>query len=169
MRLEALRPDHAPEVLAFERANRAYFGAFISDRGDAFFEEFDARFDLMLAEQEAGTCAFHVLVADDGSVLGRFNLFDIRDGVADVGYRVAQRASGQGVATATVEQLARVAETTYGVHTLRAAVADTNVASQRVLTKAGFVCVGPAEPAHVGGKTGRWYERDPTSPQAPGG
>jgi ribosomal-protein-alanine N-acetyltransferase len=28
------------------------------------------------------------------------------------------------------------------------------------LTKAGFVPVGPADPADIGGKSGTWYERD---------
>ena len=35
--------------------------------------------------------------------------------------------------------------------------AHDNVASQKVLTKAGFVPVGPAEP---GGRPGTWYQRD---------
>lgn len=38
--LKALRPDHGPQVLAFELVNRTYFARFISDRGDAFFDEF---------------------------------------------------------------------------------------------------------------------------------
>jgi ribosomal-protein-alanine N-acetyltransferase len=46
------------------------------------------------AEQEAGICACYVLVADDGSVLGRFNLYDFTDGTARLGYRVAQQAAG---------------------------------------------------------------------------
>jgi hypothetical protein len=29
-----------------------------------------------------------------------------------------------------------------------------------VLTNAGFVPVGPADPAHLGGKQGTWYQRD---------
>ena len=32
--LQRLHTDHAPAVLAFELTNRAYFSAFISDRGD---------------------------------------------------------------------------------------------------------------------------------------
>src|SRR5690242_4538014 len=38
--LQRLHADHAPAVLAFERANRGYFAAFISDRGDDFFDQF---------------------------------------------------------------------------------------------------------------------------------
>jgi hypothetical protein len=36
--LQRLHADHAPAVLAFELANRTYFAAFISDRGDEFFD-----------------------------------------------------------------------------------------------------------------------------------
>lgn len=156
--LQRLRADHAPAVLAFELANRAYFAAFISDRGDAYFEHFTERFDALLAEQEAGICAFYVLVAADGSVLGRFNLVDIDDGTAILGYRVAQHVAGRGVATATVRELSRLAASRHGVRTLRAAVAETNVASRKVLTKAGFVLTGPAGPADIGGQPGSWFE-----------
>ena len=71
--LQRLHAGHAPAVLAFELANRAYFAAFVSDRGDDFFDQFTDRHGALLAEQEAGIGAFYVLVADDGSVLGRFN------------------------------------------------------------------------------------------------
>jgi len=63
--LQRLRADHAPAVLAFELANRAYFAASISDRGDDFYEQFSERHHAMLAEQEAGTNAFYVLVGDE--------------------------------------------------------------------------------------------------------
>nr|WSZ13525.1 GNAT family N-acetyltransferase [Streptomyces canus] len=155
-----LRAEHAPAVLAFELANREYFATFVSDRGDDFFERFTDRFNALLVEQEAGICALHVLVAEDGSVLGRFNLVDLENGTADLGYRVAQHATGRGVATATVRELCRLAATRYGLDTLCAATSHENVASQRVLAKAGFTPVGPADPADLGGKAGIRYRRD---------
>jgi ribosomal-protein-alanine N-acetyltransferase len=155
--LQRLRADHAPAVLAFELANRAYFATFISDRGDEFFDQFTERHNALLAEQEAGTCIFHVLVGEDGAVLGRFNLFDLEDGTAVLGYRVAQQAAGRGVATAAVRELCQLAAAQYGLRTLRAATTHDNVASQKVLAKAGFVPAGPAEP---GGRPGTWYQRD---------
>ncbi|WP_329244948.1 GNAT family N-acetyltransferase [Actinoallomurus sp. NBC_01490] len=158
--LERLRADHAPAVLAFELANRAYFAASISDRGDEFFDRFTDRYDALLAEQEAGVGAFHVLVDEDGSVLGRFNLIFADDGTAELGYRVARHVTGRGVATATVRELCRLAAARYGLHTLRAATSHGNVASQKVLAKAGFVPIGPADPADIGGKPGTWYQRD---------
>jgi [ribosomal protein S5]-alanine N-acetyltransferase len=161
--LQQLRADHAPAVLAFELANRAYFAASISDRGDEFFDQFTERHSALLAEQEAGIGAFYVLVADDGSVLGRFNLLFVDDGTANLGYRVAQHVAGRGVATSTVLELCRLAEARHGLRTLRAATSRENVASQKVLVKAGFVPVGPADPADVGGKPGTWYQRDLTA------
>jgi RimJ/RimL family protein N-acetyltransferase len=158
--LQRLRADHAPAVLAFELANRAYFATFISDRGDDFFDHFTERHNALLAEQEAGTCVFHVLIGEDGAVLGRFNLFDLEDGAADLGYRVAQHVAGRGVATATVQELCRLAAAQYGLRTLRAATTHDNIASQRVLAKAGFVPAGPADPAKIGGRPGTRYERD---------
>ena len=158
--LEQLRAGHAPAVLAFELANRAYFAASISDRGDEFFDQFPDRHSALLAEQEAGTSAFYVLVEDDGSVLGRFNLYDIGDGAANLGYRVAQRVAGRGVATATVLGLCRIAPARHGLRTLRAATSHDNAPSQKVLAKAGFVPVGQATPADLGGKSGTWYQRD---------
>ena len=158
--LQLLRADHAPAVLAFERANRAYFAASISDRGDAFFDKFTERHSALLAEQEAGTGAFYVLVAGDGSVLGRFNLIFAGDGTAELGYRVAQHVAGRGVATATVREMCRLAAARHGLRTLRAATSRENLASQKVLAKAGFAAVGPADPAHLGGKQGTWYQRD---------
>src|SRR5215472_7008252 len=150
--LQRLHAGHAPAVLAFELANRAYFAASISDRGDDFFDQFTSRHSALLAEQEAGTCAFYVLVAEDGSILGRFNLVDFQDGTAELGYRVAQHVAGRGVATATVRELCRLAAARHGLRTLKAATASGNVASQKVLAKAGFVPVGPANPAHLGSK-----------------
>ncbi|KND43092.1 MULTISPECIES: GNAT family N-acetyltransferase [Streptomyces] len=157
--LQQLHAAHAPAVLAFELENRAYFAASISDRGDDYFNQFTDRFHALLAEQEAGVCAFYVLLADDGSVMGRFNLIDFEDHSAILGYRVAQHAAGHGVATATVRELCLLAASRHGLHTLRAAASHDNAASQRVLAKAGFTSAGPADPAHLGGKQGTWHER----------
>jgi ribosomal-protein-alanine N-acetyltransferase len=158
--LQLLNAGHAEAVLAFERANRAYFAASISDRGDEYFDQFDQQHSARLAEHEAGTGAFYVFVDEDGSVLGRFNLLLAGDGTAELGYRVAQHAAGRGVATAAVRELCRLAAARHGLRTLRAATSHGNAASQKVLAKNGFVAVGPADPADIGGKQGTWYERD---------
>jgi ribosomal-protein-alanine N-acetyltransferase len=158
--LQPLHAGHAPAVLAFELANRANFAASVSDRSDEFFDQFTDRYSALLAEQETGACAFYVLVAEDGSVLGRFNLYDFEDGTAVLGYRVAQHVAGRGVATATVRELCRLAAARHGLRTLRAATARENASSQKVLARAGFIPAGPADPADLGGKPGTWCQRD---------
>jgi [ribosomal protein S5]-alanine N-acetyltransferase len=165
--LQRLQPGHAPAVLAFELANRAYFAAAVSDRGDEFFDQFAGQHSAMLAEQEAGVGAYYVLAAEDGSVLGRFNLYRFADGTAELGYRVAQHAAGRGLATATVRELGQLAAARHGLRTLRAATSRDNAASQKVLANAGFVPAGPADPADLGGKQGTWYQLDLTAGAAP--
>ncbi len=119
LELQRLRSDHASAVLAFEVANRAYFAASINDRGDEFYEQFSERHRALLAEQDAGVSAFYVLVDGDGAVVGRFNLYDLVDGTAVVGYRVAEQVAGRGVATSTVRTLCRLAAEN-GLRTLKA-------------------------------------------------
>jgi ribosomal-protein-alanine N-acetyltransferase len=155
LELQRLRLDHEAAVLDFERANRAYFAETISDRGDEFFATFTDQFRAMLTEQEDGLGFFHVLADDDAVVVGRFNLYRVVDGTAEVGYRVARRVSGRGVATSGVQELCRLAGEEYGLRTLHAATSNANVASQRVLAKAGFVALGPAD---VAGNPGVSYE-----------
>jgi ribosomal-protein-alanine N-acetyltransferase len=160
LQLQRLDASRELDVLAFELGNRAYFAQSINDRGDAFFEHFAESYRDLLAEQEAGVCAFYGLIGENGALLGRFNLYDLKDGGAEVGYRMGQRYAGAGLATFSVGELCRLSVTEHGLHTLRAATSCANIASQRVLTKSGFRLVGPADPAHIGGKPGNWYQRD---------
>jgi RimJ/RimL family protein N-acetyltransferase len=118
LELQRLRSDHAQAILAFELQNRAYFAASITDRGDEFYEQFSERHRALLAGQEAGVCICYVLVDQDGTVLGRLNLYDLADGTAEVGYRVAQQVADRGVATASLRELCRLARDQYGLPTL---------------------------------------------------
>lgn len=78
----------------------------------------------------------------EGEILGRFNLVDVADGSADLGFRIAEKATHRGLATATVRQICTLAATEYGLTTLRAAAALDNTASRAVLTRTGFVPTG---------------------------
>lgn len=140
--LELLTAGHAEAVQAFERENRAYFAAWIWDRGDDYFAEFAERHAALLAEQAAGTSRFHVLVEERGAVVGRVNLVDLVAGTADLGYRIAERWAGKGLATAAVRAIAKVAATDYGLTRLTAGASDKNPASQAVLSHTGFRVVG---------------------------
>ena len=140
--IERLRLDHGAALLVFEQENRAYFRASVSDRGDDYFTHFDRRHRGLLAEQAAGLCHFHVLMGDAGEVVGRVNLFDVADGSADLGFRIAEKAAGQGLATAAVREVCAMAGAAYGLTMLRAAAADDNIGSRTVLSRTGFTPTG---------------------------
>ncbi|MFG2332451.1 GNAT family N-acetyltransferase [Streptomyces sp. NPDC048604] len=140
--LQRLRADHAPALLAFERENRAYFARSVPDRGDAYFAEFADRHQALLDEQATGRIHFHVLVAEEGEVLGRVNLVDVEDGSAELGYRIAEKAAGRGLATAAVRRLAELARASYGLTRLTARTTLDNPGSRAVLTRTGFVSTG---------------------------
>lgn len=152
--LQLVRLDHAPALLAFERENRAYFAAIVPDRGDEFFAEFDTRYAQLIESQAAGTNYFHLLVTERGAVVGRVNLTDVADGSAELGYRIAQQAAGQGLATAAVGKVRELAATKYGLTRLRARVTQDNPASRKVLEHNGFVAVGELT---LNGKPARSY------------
>ncbi|MFI6265749.1 GNAT family N-acetyltransferase [Micromonospora sp. NPDC051006] len=140
--LQRLDARHAPALLRFERENRAFFARSVPDRGDDYFTGFAARHAALLAEQSAGLIHFHVLVDDDGAVLGRFNLVDVADGGAELGFRVAERATGRGVATGGVRRVCDLARDEYGLRRLVASAAVENAGSLGVLRRTGFTPVG---------------------------
>ncbi len=158
--LQRLDARHAPALLHFERENRAYFARFVPDRGDEYFTGFAARHAELLAEQAAGGCHFHVLIDDDGSVLGRFNLVDVADGSAELGYRVAERATGRGLAQDGVRRVCDLARDEYGLRRLVASAALANPASLAVLRRTGFVAVGEAQ---LDGQPGLRHVRELTA------
>ena len=140
--LQLLRLDHAAAVLAFERENRAYFAAAVPDRGDEFFAEFDTRYAQLLAWQADGTDYFHLLVDRKRRGGGAGEPFEVVDGSAELGYRIARKAAGQGIGHGGGAQGARARRHEYGLTRLRARVTLDNPASRKVLEHNSFVAVG---------------------------
>jgi ribosomal-protein-alanine N-acetyltransferase len=152
--LERLRADHAAALLAFEQENRAYFAASIPDRGDDYFASFAERHRELLALQSAGLDHFHVLVEPSGAIVGRVNLVRVlEDGSAELGYRIAARVAGRGLATAAVREVIELARS-YGLTSLRAETTLDNAASRTVLERTGFLPTGPVT---LSGRPGTAY------------
>lgn len=158
-KLEPLRVGHVEAVLAFERGNREYFATLITDRGVAFFEQFAARFQDSLAEQDAGDSAVFVLVDGDGDVIGRFNLYGLEVGGRQGRLSELGAPPVHGIATAAVGELCKIA-LSLGLRTLTAATSHGNVASQRVLIEAGFERAVAADPLNSAASKGARYRRD---------
>lgn len=83
-----------------------------------------------------------MLVGESGEVVGRVNLMNVADGSAELGYRIARKAAGQGLATAAVREIRELAAGKYGLTRLRARATVDNPASQKVLERNGFIAVG---------------------------
>ena len=145
LKLERLRPDHAAAVLTLEKENRSFFASTVPDRGDDYFTDFGARHATLLAEQDEGVCHFHGLVDAEGTVVGRFNLVDVADAEAELGFRIAESATGRGIATSTVDDVCALAAPRYGLSRLRAATTLDNMGSRAVLARTGFTVVGETE------------------------
>ncbi|MTV25081.1 GNAT family N-acetyltransferase [Nitriliruptoraceae bacterium ZYF776] len=153
-----LVPAHevpADDLLRFELAERAWFRRSIPDRGDDYYTREAVEASLASARTwwEAGTDRLHVLRDEAGEVVARANLVDIEAGTASLGYRVAERRTGRGVATAAVAVLLERAPG-YGVDRVCATTSTDNVASQRVLRRLGFVELDtPVAPLEFDGRT----------------
>ncbi|SEQ16267.1 ribosomal-protein-alanine N-acetyltransferase [Streptomyces sp. yr375] len=91
-----------------------------------------------LAEQDAGVCHFHVVVADHGELLGR------------------------GVATGAVREICRLAARTYR---LSALTARDNLASMAVPARTGFTAV---DDITLAGRPGVCYRRGLAAGVLPG-
>ncbi len=100
------------------------------------------RYAQLIKLQATGTDYFHLLVAERGEVVGRVNLTEVADGSAELGYRIAQKVTGQGLATTAVCKVRELAATRYGLSRLRARVTLDNPASRKVLEHNGFVAEG---------------------------
>ena len=155
MKLQQLDAGHADAVLEFETRNRAYFAATVPDRGDEYFADYPARHAALLAMQDAGTDLFHVLLTDDGTIVGRVNLIEIGNREAELGYRIGQDFTGRGVATQAVSQACHLARA-QGLTRLRATVSADNPASRAVLLRNGFNVTGATT---VGGRPAQDFRR----------
>jgi RimJ/RimL family protein N-acetyltransferase len=85
----------------------------------------------------------HLHLRDTGELIGTAGFFGPPDevGVVSLGYGVVPELRGQGYATEALEALLAHAWTDLRVRTVKADVSLENIASQRVLEKAGMVRV----------------------------
>ncbi len=127
-------------LLRFELDERDHFRRWIPDRGDEYYELAAVRASLHNARTwwDAGTDSLHVVTDRHTRLLARVNLVDIADGSAEVGYRVAESATGRGIATAGVLDMLEIARR-LRLRQVRAGTSTDNEASSRVLSRCGFV------------------------------
>ncbi|MGA1698865.1 MAG: GNAT family N-acetyltransferase, partial [Ilumatobacteraceae bacterium] len=87
--------------------------------------------------------AYAIVTAPANEPVGVAGLHHVRDGVASVGYWVAPWGRGYGAATNALRILRTIIGRATRAHTVRALIAETNVASRRTAERAGFTMAGP--------------------------
>jgi ribosomal-protein-alanine N-acetyltransferase len=141
--------DHAAWA-ALREQSRAYLQPWEplwpeDDLGRAAFRR---RLTLYEREMDAGNAwPFFIHRTDDDALVGAVTLSNIRRGVAEtgtLGYWIGQPFAGQGLATDAVRALCGFAFDTARLHRVEAACVPANIASRRVLEKAGFEHEGQA-------------------------
>lgn len=109
---------------------------------------FRRRLSIYGREMEAGNAwPFFIFDDADQALLGAITLSNVRRGVAEtgvLGYWVGRRYAGRGHATAAVRAMLGYAFEELRLHRVEAACVPANVASRRVLEKAGFELEGRA-------------------------
>jgi ribosomal-protein-alanine N-acetyltransferase len=91
--------------------------------------------------------SFHVFQKERGCLVGGIGLTQVKRGVAQIGtlgYWVGEPFQGRGYITEAVKLISRFAFTQLNLHRVEAACLPENIASRRVLEKAGFVREGYA-------------------------
>jgi ribosomal-protein-alanine N-acetyltransferase len=144
-----LRADDAPALARLVVENRAFLAPWDPVRPESYYSLDGQRavVDELLAGARAGTGVPWVLLDDAGEVAGRITLSAVEHGYyrsARLGYWLAERLNGRGVATAAVRAITDHAFDVLGLHRVEATTLPSNGRSQRVLERAGFVRIGLA-------------------------
>lgn len=134
------------EMTAMMVRNRADVERVGPASAEGYFTEagMTRRIDEVIDESARGR-RHHWTIRVDGVLAGDIALSHIQRGplqTANLGYMVDVAFRGRGVATAAVRLAADHAFGEVGLHRLEAGVMPSNVASQRVLERAGFTRIG---------------------------
>lgn len=139
--IRVLQSDDQDDVFAFELAHKDFFEQKIEARPDDFYQPEAVRLHIaeFLSLKQQGLAWPALIFNAEDELIGRANIKDIdpTTKTAYVGYRIAEHWSGKGVASFALAKLIDQAKTA-GLTILFACVSTDNLASERVLKKAGF-------------------------------
>lgn len=148
--IRELRSTDSQALLAFEIDNREWFEAHIEARDPSFYSLAGVTEHINSYLSGFTRGAWHPFVIEDatGRIVGRANLKDIDacGGTAQVGYRIDQRACGQGLATMALGHLIEAARNHWRLTQLVGYAYSENTGSITVLSRCGFTPDDP--PSH---------------------
>jgi [ribosomal protein S5]-alanine N-acetyltransferase len=141
--IRPLVPADAEELAEVYRTNREFLRPFEPTRPEEFFTAKAQRQRI----ESTGDDGWRWAIEDEARIVGVITLGDVRREslqLANVGYFVAQKYNGRGLATRAVAEVVRFAFADARLHRLEAGTLPDNHASQRVLEKNGFARYGLA-------------------------
>lgn len=158
-----IRADDAPRLAQLLAEGREFFAPWDKVRDDEYFtpDGQAAEIAMMLDRHERGEAEPHVILDDDGAVVGRITLNGIVRGPfqsCSMGYWLAPNVNGRGYATRAVRAMTALAFGELGLHRVQAETLRHNERSQRVLARAGFRPIGMA-PRYLQ-IAGEWQDHD---------
>jgi ribosomal-protein-alanine N-acetyltransferase len=130
----------AQALLELRLANRQRLAPYEPDSDDP-----DERYTLDGIERWIAAGAGRLVIVDGGEVAGALGLLNPSGPPlqsAILGYWVDEAHAGRGLATRAVAEALEVAFGELALHRLEAGTRPENIASQRVLERNGFTCVG---------------------------
>ncbi len=163
----------APALLALAEEDREFLAPWEPARDERWFTESGQADEIRakLEQHRLGLALPHVVLDDDGGLVGRITLNTVVRGAfqsCSVGYWIRSAANGRGHATAAVRTMLGTAFGELGLHRVEAGTLVHNTGSQRVLERNGFVRFGLA-PQYLR-IAGRWQDHvlfqllDPAAP-----
>jgi len=138
-----VRRDDAAAIVEILNRSRELMAPTEPDRNESFYTV-DGQLQVIgvaLTEHQAGIRLPHVILDDDGSVVGRATLNEIVRGPlqsTSLGYYVDGRRNGRGLASRATAEMVSIAFGELGLHRVQAGTQPENLASQRVLVKNSF-------------------------------
>ncbi|MGV9007543.1 MAG: GNAT family N-acetyltransferase [Brevundimonas sp.] len=148
--LRAPRPGDYVAWAALREQSRDYLQTWepLWPEDDLSRAAYRRRMIIYARETELGNAwPFFIFATGTGALVGAVTLSSVRRGVAEmgtVGYWIGEPFAGRGHATAAVRALVAFAFGPLHLHRIEAACVPGNLASRRVLEKAGFIHEGLA-------------------------
>lgn len=142
--IRPLADDDVEQLLRLELENRDFFEKYSPPRDPEYYTEAGQLKRILRyeeARQQDKGYDFGVFQVADDALVGNVSLFQVIRGSlqsAFIGYSLDQRHNGKGYTTEAVRLIVDYAFGELGLHRIEAGVMPHNIASMRVLEKAGF-------------------------------
>lgn len=143
LKLRPVAMKDSTKLLRFELTNQSYFEQFVPPRPEGFLSKsgMEKSVDQLIEEMTCQTGAYFLLWREQ-EIVGRFNFEMGKSGAANLGYRLGQNQTGQGLATQGLKKAIARACVDIGIEKVHAETTPDNLASIRVLEKCGFSRTG---------------------------